>query len=102
MAKAAKQPTAKAKKNRKIIDIHEGVRLLELNPRGQYLFVVNQEQFTIEDTSELIDLCDKTAMTNVKGALIVRGDVNTAVKLIDIKDLKKEPAKDVKTANTPK
>lgn len=101
MAKAAKQPKSEPKKNRKIIDIHEGVRLMELNPRGQYLFVVNNEQFTISDVSELIDLCDKTAMTNVKGALIVRGDVNTAVKLVDIKDLTKEQPKNGKS-NTAK
>lgn len=98
MAKAAKQPKNKLPTAK---EIFEGVKLLELNPRGQYLFVLNTDQFSMSNVQELIDLCDKTAMTNVKGALLVRGDVNTAVKLIDIKDLKKEPAKDAK-ANTTK
>lgn len=98
MVKAAKQPSTEKPT---VKDIFDGVRLLELNPRGQYLFVLNTDQFNMASVQELIDLCDKTAMTNVKGALLVKGDVNTAVKLIDVKDLKKEQAKDVKT-NTAK
>lgn len=99
MAKtAAKQPKAKTPTPKQVFD---GLRLLELNPRGQYLFVLNEEQFNLNAVSDLINLCEKTALTNVKGALLVRGDVNTAVKLVDIKDLKKEPAKNAK-ANTTK
>lgn len=97
MAKAAKQPKSKLPTAK---EIFEGVKLLELNPRGQYLFVINQEQFNQASVADLIDLCDKTAMTNVKGALLVTGDVNTAVLLIDVKDLKKEPTKDAKANPT--
>lgn len=99
MAKAAKQPKSKTPTAK---EIFAGVKLLELNPRGQYLFVLNEDQFNVSAVADLIDLCDKTAMTNVKGALLVKGDVNTAVKLIDVKDLKKELPKDGKKANTTK
>lgn len=88
----AKKPTAKT--------IFEGVKLLELNPRGQYLFVLNNRQISMSAVQELIDMCDKTAMANVKGAIMVDGDVNTAVQVIDIKDLKKEPAKNAKSNTT--
>jgi hypothetical protein len=98
MVKAAKQPTTKQPTAKEIFD---GVKLLELNPRGQYLFVLNEEQFNMNAVADLINLCDNTAMTNVKGALLVKGDVNTAVKLIDVKDLKKENTENAK-ANTTK
>lgn len=95
-----KKASKQTKKTPTPKDIFEGVRLLELNPRGQYLFVLNEEQFNMGAVADLINLCEKTAMTNVKGALLVRGDVRTAVNVLDIKDLKKEPAKNAKTNPT--
>lgn len=68
-------------------ELEEHIRFLPLNPEANYLLVLNAQQIAMDDAASLLDMLEKTNKVNTCGAVLVFGDVNTAVKLLDITKL---------------
>lgn len=92
-------------------ELEKHIKFIGLNPQGNYLLVMNVQQISMLDAKDVLDMLEQTKLTNACGAVMVFGDVNTAVKLLDVSKLQeaikaeqtkpnKELKKDGKKATT--
>lgn len=72
------------------------IKFLPLNPSANYLLVLNAQQLSMPDAKDLLNMLERTNKVNTCGAVLVYGDVNTAVKLLDVSLLQAEITKAIK------
>lgn len=68
-------------------ELEQHIKFLPLDPKANYLLVLNAHQISMQDAQSVIEMLDNTKLTNACGAVLVYGDVNTAIKLLDVSKL---------------
>lgn len=68
-------------------ELEQHIKFLPLDPKANYLLVLNAQQISMQDAQSVIEMLETTKLTNACGAVLVYGDVNTAIKLIDVSKL---------------
>lgn len=68
-------------------ELEQHIKFLPLDPKANYLLVLNAHQISMQDAQSVIEMLDTTKLTNACGAVLVYGDVNTAIKLLDVSKL---------------